>query len=241
MTVVSLLNPTGKSQTPSGSGGYQVFIDEQSPVIELSGEYGGSFDSFRQSWDDLRADSYLESEEKYRFRRYSVFDYVAGQLAVLPHEPHYQEKHFNALYGGIERHYLPWLTATQKNRYFQRLLAWIEERLPESNPGYRVQGHQFRVFADSKSTGQPSPEGIHKDGSDYTLILLMKLHNTLGGVSRIYDNNKQLIQQLTLKNTGDCIFIDDKACYHNTTSIQPKDTSCAAYRDVLVLTFHANS
>lgn len=220
---------------------YQLFTSETSSLSELSLRCNHSFNLFQQSWNYLEPDGYLKAGEHYRYRRYAVFNWVAGQLTAMPCEPHYQERHFNALYGGIERHYQPWAVATQANSYFRYLLVWLGQHLPGNPMHYRIQAHQFRIYAGVEQGGKPSPEGIHKDGSDYTFIHLLQCCNISGGVSQMYDNAKHLVEQITLEKAGDSILLNDKSCYHNTTAIKPKDPRANAYRDVLVLTFHANS
>ncbi|HHC73695.1 MAG TPA: hypothetical protein ENK78_01285, partial [Thiothrix sp.] len=51
-------------------------------------------------------------------------------------------------------------------------------------------------------------------------------------------NQKQLLDDVCLQQAGDLLLINDQRIYHDVSNIYPKDATQAAWRDVLVLTFH---
>jgi hypothetical protein len=60
--------------------------------------------TFAASWDDLAVDHYLADYGRYRRRRHAVFSIGADrQIQREAHQPHYQDRDYNRLYGGIER------------------------------------------------------------------------------------------------------------------------------------------
>jgi hypothetical protein len=97
--------------------------------------------------------------------------------------------------------------------------------------------HQFRIEAQASERGLPTPEGLHRDGVDWVLVLLIARENIAEGVTTIYNLNKQSIGSFTLTLPLDAAFVDDGRVYHGVTAVEPLDPTKAAYRDVLVVTF----
>ena len=92
--------------------------------------------------------------------------------------------------------------------------------------------HQVRQICYPYIDSHNSPEGIHKDGSDFLITAyVINRSNIIGGESMIYDNNKKLIHKKIL-HSGDGIFQDDKNLYHYVTPIQSVDNHIG-FRDIL--------
>lgn len=198
-----------------------------------------AYQAFRRSWGCLARDPYLRDGGHYRYRRYSVFHWQHEQLRLLPHEPHYQSKHYNPMHGGFNRYFRPWLLSTVVNPAFKTIVQWATAQFcQDPQQLWRIQGHQFRVVANVHESGKPTPEGVHKDGADYILIMLMDRHNVCGGVSQIFDNAMQPLAEGTLQQAGDLVLVNDHAVYHGVSEIYPENPAQPAWRDVLVLTFH---
>ncbi|PID48772.1 MAG: hypothetical protein CR991_10060 [Proteobacteria bacterium] len=194
---------------------------------------------FRQSWNQLLPDLYLRDGGHYRLRRYSVFLWEKAKLKPLPYEPHYQSSHYNKLHGGFKRHFRPWQATTIHNPVLSAIIRWsIEQFSHDPAQAWRIQAHQFRIRTSVHEEGKPTPEGIHKDGADYILIMLLDRHNIEGGVSQVYDNERRPLAEVTLQATGDLLLVNDAQVYHGVTPVKPKNSAEAAWRDVLVLTFH---
>lgn len=205
----------------------------------LARRMGQAYKRFRDSWGGLLLDPYLRDGGDYRYRRYSVFHWQYNALTVLPHEPHYQSSHYNRVHGGFNRHFRGWLPTTLANPVLKEVIGWAVQQFSR-NPAelWRIQAHQFRIIARPDQPGKPTPEGIHKDGAEYILIMMMDRHNVDGGESRIYDNTMRPLAEGTLAQAGDLVLVNDHAVYHGVTAISPADPTQPAWRDVLVLTFH---
>lgn len=200
---------------------------------------GQAYQRFRQSWSTLLRDPYLRDGGDYRYRRYSVFHWQNTQLKVLPHEPHYQSSHYNHVHGGFNRHFRGWLPTTLQNSALKEIVRWATTQFSHSPRDlWRIQAHQFRIVARPDQLGRPTPEGVHKDGAEFILIMLMDRQNVQGGVSRIYNNAMQPLAEGVLEQPGDLVIVNDHAVYHGVTEITPLDPTRSAWRDVLVLTFH---
>lgn len=219
--------------------GYLVCTQEHALLRTLQSHQWQRFLRFANNWQFLKNDPFLRDEGSYRLRRYSVFHWHHSKIIRLPHEPHFQKSQYNGLHGGFNRFFYPWRYTRDVERLVSSVVAWVTSRIhADARQHWRIQAHQFRIVATADQAGKPTPEGIHKDGADFILIMLMKRHNVVGGVSQIYDNNKQLLEQVCLEQPGDLVLIDDKRIYHGVTALLPDDVSKEAYRDVLVLTFH---
>ena len=198
------------------------------------------FSNFIESWNNLPADEFLSDGGHFRFRRYSVFNWQSqGELKLLPHEPHFQSTYRNNMNGGINRNFEPFQQSTLDSPILKTLTNWVAEKISlNDEQQWRVQGHQFRIVANADEAGNPTPEGIHRDGADFILIMVLKRENITGGVNHIYDNNKRLVFGSVLTEKGDAVILDDRMVWHGVSEVFPVDEDKPAYRDVLVLTFH---
>jgi hypothetical protein len=200
---------------------------------------------FKQSWNHLPADNFLNDGGHYRYRRYAVFSWYSTakpttkKLTLLAHEPHYQSTYRNAMNGGIYRHFEPFKNSTLANPVFNHLIHWCVDSISNNQPkNWRIQAHQFRIEANHNEIGKPTPEGIHRDGADFVFIMLIQRHNISGGVSHIYNANKKLQFSAVLETLADAILLDDREVWHGVSEVYALDKAQSGYRDVLVLTFH---
>jgi hypothetical protein len=195
--------------------------------------------SFAASWNDLGLDKYMADGGRYRRRRFAVFAAGPGGLQRKPHAPHYQSRDYNALNGGIARWFDPVLPATAAHPAMQAILRTCHalfERLCDVR-AWHVEVHQFRVEARADASGQPTPEGMHRDGVDYVLVLLVNRQNIASGVTTIEDQNHRIVSSFTLAEPLDAAWVDDHRVAHGVTAVAPLDAALPAYRDVLVVTF----
>jgi hypothetical protein len=198
---------------------------------------------FAASWNDLGLDTYMADGGRYRRRRFSVFDVSASAITAKPHQPHYQSRDYNALNGGVERWFPPFAPATAAHPSLRALLRMCHSLFQALTPAatrpdhWHVECHQFRIEARAGALGQPTPEGLHRDGVDWVMVLLIARENIVEGVTTIYDQNRAPIGSFTLTQPLDAAFVDDSRVYHGVTAVQPLDPQQPAHRDVLVVTF----
>jgi hypothetical protein len=102
---------------------------------------------------------------------------------------------------------------------------------------WHIEAHQFRIEAGPDVVGQPTPEGMHRDGVDYVLVLLVRRQNIAQGTTTIHDNDRRLLGSFTLSEALDSALVDDRRVFHGVTPVVPVDASLPAFRDVLVLTY----
>lgn len=199
---------------------------------------------FAASWGRLLPDTYMADGGRYRYRRYSEFDYngVTGVLVRRIHVPYMQSKVINHLNGGLERLYEPLEPAVVESGSFRQAVQQGADlaRTASGHDRWLVQCFQNRITATSSESGQPAPEGPHRDGVDFVLTLLVARHNVIGGASQIYDLDRNLISSRELEVPGEYIVLDDNARLHGVTPITPA-VGDSGHRDVLILMYTADS
>ena len=102
---------------------------------------------------------------------------------------------------------------------------------------WHVELHQFRIEARPGQEGRPTPEGMHRDGVDWVLVLMVRRENIASGETTIYDLAKHPLGSFTLTEPLNSALVDDSRVFHGVTAVEPLDPRSPAYRDVLVVTF----
>jgi hypothetical protein len=199
--------------------------------------------AFAASWNGLGDDAYLAARGRHRRRRHAVFAADAGgTIRREPHQPHYQSVAYNALQGGIERWFEPVEPAIAEGASLRRILAFCRDSFGALAPQvrqWRIEVHQFRIEARAGEAGEPTPEGVHRDGVDYVLVLLVERENIERGTTTIHAPDGRELGHFTLARAFDAALVDDRRVFHGVTPVVPKEPSRPAHRDVLVVTFKA--
>lgn len=219
-----------------------VFLHEEAMRAALVREGGlDDWEAFAGSWNDLALDTFMADKGRYRRRRHAVFTAEAGGTVTrAAHQPHYQARDYNALNGGIERWFEPvrpeiadGTTLRTVLRFCNRLFSSLSPEVPR----WHVELHQFRIEARPGMPGLPTPEGVHRDGVDHVLVLLVDRHNIARGTTTIHRPDGGALGSFTLTSPLDAALLDDRRVFHGVTAVQPVDPAVDAHRDVLVVTF----
>jgi hypothetical protein len=227
--------------TVDGRGFAFVRAPETAALLEGAGLR--QWRSFAASWSDLGVDMFMADGGRYRRRRFGVFRAAADGIRCKPHQPHYQSRDYNALNGGIERWFLPLTEAVAGHPAMTAILATCRRLFDRMTPAsvrpaaWHVEVHQFRIEARPGEVGQPTPEGMHRDGVDWVLVLMVRRENIASGETTIYDLHERPLGSFTLTTPLDAAWVDDGRVYHGVTAVTPIDPLLPAYRDVLVVTF----
>ncbi len=194
------------------------------------------WDGFAASWNDLGLDTYMADGGRYRKRRHAVFAADAAGIRRKPHQPHYQSRDYNALNGGIERWFAPMAAAGPSLTTILTFCRALFDLLTPT-PTWHIEVHQFRIEARAEAPGQPTPEGMHQDGVDHVLVLLVGRENVREGVTTVADLARRPLGSFTLTEPFDAALVDDNRAMHGVTPVVPVDSSTPGARDVLVVTF----
>lgn len=198
------------------------------------------WERFAASWNDLRRDEYMADGGRDRLRRHAVFSAEpGGALRPEPRRPHYQSRDYNPLNGGVARWFEPVAPEVASGATMTSALVFAGGLFGRLRPGasWTIELHQFRIEARAGVPGRPTPEGVHRDGVDCVLVMLVRRENVASGTTTIHDPSGRPLGSFTLTEPLDAAFVDDARVLHGVTPVVPLDPSRPAYRDVLVATF----
>lgn len=199
------------------------------------------WESMAASWSDLPVDEHMADHGRYRRRRHAVYAAAPGSPIIRQaHRPHFQGLDYNPLNGGIERWFQPIDSRLGAGASMGTILGFCRdlfERCAGDHPAWDIEVHQFRIEAVSGESALPTPEGMHRDGVDYVLVLLVRRCNIDRGTTMIGSGQAGFSSSFTLTDPFDAAIVDDHRVYHGVTPVQPLDANHEAFRDVLVVTF----
>ncbi len=192
--------------------------------------------AFAASWNDLGEDRYMADGGRYRRRRHACLRLTEGEFTPLPPQPHYQSRDHNILNGGIERWFKPVSQQVLRGSVLQCLIALAVANFPLEEGSRFIEVHQFRIEARTDTPGLPTPEGMHRDGVDFVMVILVTRENVREGVTQLVVDGVAG-PAFTLSDPMEAVFLDDRRALHGVTPIIACDPGKTAHRDVLVVTF----
>ena len=194
------------------------------------------------SWERLPPDPHLRDGGHYRKRRHACFvqDLSQQTLQSVPHRAHWQPVDYNALHGGFERWFEPVESNVSGDPLWIGLLTTLGELFSKVKTvdKWFIEAHQFRIDT-AGGVGRPTPEGAHRDGVDFVVVLLVGRHGVKGGETRVFDAHGQHGVRFVMEQPLTTLLLDDERVIHETTPILPSDLSGGGYRDTLVLTYRS--
>jgi hypothetical protein len=220
------------------------FVFVRAEAMRRAVEAFGALDDwpvFAASWDALELDEHMADGGRYRRRRHAVFAAgAAGAIERQPHQPHYQGLDYNPLNGGIARWFAPITPESGVSHSLTTILAFsraLFSLLAADVDRWKIEVHQFRIEAQPGTEGLPTPEGMHRDGVDFALVLLVNRRNIASGTTSIHAPDGRELGRFTLTVPFDAALVDDSRVAHGVTAVNALDPGAPAYRDVLVVTF----
>jgi hypothetical protein len=209
----------------------------------ISSNIEKSWNLLQEDWDVLPPDNYLRGGKQYRFRRYGRLSYLPSSDGVLPlsHATFVQSEKMNKLYGGLQRKFAEIRTETYRNFFLHELIKSNVSHFPINDimttHHWEIGVHQIRIVATINEPGEPTPEGVHRDGHNFVAMHLIRRQNGSGGLSTIYDNDKIPLQVVMLVTPLDSIFVEDGRVMHDVTTFHPQNKQRRGIRDMLVITY----
>jgi hypothetical protein len=196
---------------------------------------------FSSHWEELAPDSYAAELGTRRLRRYGHFSfrYADGAATLMPHRAFVQPDDSNPLYIERDRYFEPLTDAFASEPLLQavlKLLGRLVTALDDTDQ-WSAKVTPFRVLASADDAGQPTPEGMHRDGVTLVTSLLIARRNATGGDSSVFDQDGNAVLTTTLSEPGTLLLGDDRRTLHAVSPIRPLDPAEPALRDVLVITF----
>lgn len=197
------------------------------------------WDAFAASWAGMPYDAYVK-DGRDRRRRHAVYAADAAGIVRQPPQPHWQSREYNPLYGDLARWFGPIEPAIGDGATMHAVLRFCAAVFGALEPQvrhWRVEVHQFRIEAQAGAPGRPTPEGVHRDGVDYVLVLMVRRENIASGTTTIHAPDGHALGAFTLSAPLDAMLLDDRRVFHGVTPVEALDPDAPAYRDVLVVTF----
>jgi hypothetical protein len=197
--------------------------------------------AFAASWDGMALDRHMADGGRYRRRRHAILSARAGVqgLAREPDGPHWQAVDHNRLNGGVQRFFESMPATLTAGPAFTAIAGWARGVFDAADPGrdWHIEAHQFRIEAAPDEAGRPTPEGMHRDGVDWVLVMLVRRENVDRGVTEIATPDGRALGAFTLAEPMEAVLLDDRRILHGVTPVVPHDPARPAWRDVLVVTF----
>lgn len=220
---------------------------EKAQAIELLSSLAqvpiGEDQAFLDSWNHLEQDQYMADGGRYRKRRHAVYaiQNAGEQAQLMPYQPHYQTLDYNPLNGGVARYFAPILDDLHHSATLAALLEFGNAVFSQisGNPQWHIELHQFRIEARDGQLGKPTPEGMHRDGVDFVIVVMIKRVNIKSGATTIFNLDNRLVGEFMLRDSFDMALVNDRRVYHGVTPITQLEPQAEAFRDVLVITFKA--
>jgi hypothetical protein len=222
--------------------GYSIVLADDIPLVPALDD---AWQRLCAEYEHLPPDHYLPDAGNYRYRRYDSFYFYpeTGELTLLPHRDYFQSDDINRVTGGIVRKFAPLTPATVNNPFLRDLIRFDFDRFPLADAEMRyhpwqVDVHQIYVVAEPNTIGQPTPEGVHRDGAAFVTVHIAHLDNADGGIVTIYDDDQQPLASFQLQNVLDSYLFNDAILWHGVTPITSHDGTRPARRGILTFDYH---
>jgi hypothetical protein len=203
-----------------------TFLFTLTKVISINTE------GLKPFFDNLPIDPYIKG--KYRFRRLSRFTIAEDKLIKLPHGYLFQSKDYNPVVGDIRREFAELDDALVELDIFQKLILEFSSYC-NLHPEAEIGVHQIRTTCFPDNFGNPAPEGIHRDGTDFIGIFAVDRQNIQGGETHLYMARKEKPVFNKILHPGELLLVNDHELFHFTTPIKPI-VDAPGSRDVFVIT-----
>ena len=205
-------------------------------------DWQSQWPSLASSWDRLPPDTHLRDGGHYRHRRHACYvqTLASNTLQAMSHRAHWQPTDYNALHGGFERWFEPVEPAVSQSTLWTGLLLALGRLFAQVKPApqWFIEAHQFRIDTAS-GVGRPTPEGAHRDGVDFVVVMLVGRQGVKGGETRVFDAHGPSGVRFLMTEPLTALLLDDTRVIHETTPIQPSGEPSGGFRDTLVLTYRA--
>lgn len=188
------------------------------------------------AFDDLVLDEFTGGNQ--RFRRFSQYrmtfsdDTRVWASELLPHRPFVQAPDINSYVGGVPRDFLPLMIdpSVQLDLGAQALGLDVHE-------AWQVNVHQCRVIATETTPGISVPEGPHRDGHDYGMLVVFGRKSISGGRNQLLPTGGgEPFFEVTLE-ANQALVYDDHQMWHNATDLVATDPG-GGHRDLWIVAFN---
>jgi hypothetical protein len=209
---------------------------------ELMRRVSGAHASFARFWDNLPPDRYMRDGGTYRRRRFGRFtlDLDTAVLEWDSDQVFVQSRDVNQFAGGIQRQFDPLESSFIEHPLFRSLAHGFANLLPvqEKSRRWSLEVHAIRIIARRSETGNPNPEGIHRDGRDFVAqVFIARSPDAVGGESGVYDQTGHCLFSRTLWQPLEAIVVDDRRVLHGASLVLPGGSAETVTRDMFFINY----
>jgi hypothetical protein len=206
-----------------------VFREHGYAVVDtpqLSSEVLASFGNMPRDGHSLTRLRHIRLSQYFGYRE-------EGQwiFALLPKRKYIQSAEYIRLAeaGGVMRH------REQLECDPSPLMASVLDSLGvNGTESYHINVNQIRVIANEEFKGVTVPEGPHRDGHEFSVIVIASRHNVTGGETQIIDPLTRKIVHQQVLNENQAVLIDDERYIHYATDVTPVEGE-VGHRDIWVI------
>ncbi|MEH2251163.1 2OG-Fe dioxygenase family protein [Nostoc sp.] len=191
-----------------------------------------NLEGFKPFFSNMPIDPYIKGN--YRSRRLSRFTVSGNELIKLPHGYFFQSKKHNRLVGDVKREFAELEDALIELDIFRNLVLAFSDSC-KLHPEAEIGVHQIRIICSPDNLGNPAPEGIHQDGTDFIAIFSVDRDNIEGGETHLYTAKKEKPVFSKVLNPGELLLVNDHDFFHFANPIKPQTDAQGSW-DVFVLT-----
>lgn len=186
--------------------------------------------SFQPFFNDLPPDPFIKGN--YRFRRLSRFIVGGDNFIKLPHGYLLQGQEYNPLLGNIKREFAELDQQMIELDSFKKMVLAFADSC-QLHPEAEIGVHQIRTICSPENLGNPAPEGIHQDGTNFIGIFSVSRNNILGGETHLYTGKREKPIFSKILQPRELLLVNDNQFFHFTTPIKPEQPNIGI-RDVFV-------
>ena len=159
-----------------------------------------------------------------------LYKALNGDAQLLAHESFVQPADSNPLYIDTDRRFEPLTDTFAADPLLHALLALLGRIAIalDDVAEWSAKVTPFRVLASVHAEGQPTPEGLHRDGVTLVTSPPIGRDNATGGESTVVDMTGETLLVATLCEPGTLLLGDDRKTLHGVSPIRPVDPTQAA-------------
>lgn len=210
--------------------GFSIYFNDEEVFRLMRPEL--KIEELQRSFDFVPWDSYFNNTTRYRTT--SRIQVREGGYHLLPIKPLYQPSYVNPLnnYGAIDRNYADVPASLLRTTAFDVMMRHWAGVIPFDFDTFSI--HQIRTT----DNGNPTPEGRHFDGTDWTGVYIARRYNLTqtAGNTLFWTNTGEVIVDEVLPE-GSLIAFCDRYFTHLASSLERLEEREPCFRDVFVITF----
>ncbi|MEH1941683.1 MAG: 2OG-Fe dioxygenase family protein [Nostoc sp.] len=191
-----------------------------------------NLEDLKPFFSNMPIDPYIKGN--YRSRRLSRFTVSGNELIKLPHGYFFQSKEYNPLVGDVKREFAELDDALIKLDNFRKLVLAFSDSC-KLHPEAEIGVHQIRINCSPDNWGNPAPEGIHQDGTDFIGVFSVDRDNIQGGETHLYTAKREKPVFSKILNPGELLLVNDHEFFHFANPIKPQTDAQGSW-DIFVLT-----